>query len=82
MALVLIYYTLEALKWLIIIRALMSWFVSPASTNPIVNLIRRITDPILRPLSELLPNAGGMDFTPILAFVAIYLLQGVVIRLM
>lgn len=80
MLLALLYYALEILKWLIIARALMSWFVSPYSDNPVVRLLRRITDPILRPLSEMVPALGGIDISPLLAFFAIHLLQMVVVR--
>ena len=81
MAWVLVYYALEILKWLIIARALMSWFVSPHSDNPVVGLVRRVTDPILRPISEMLPTMGGVDVSPLLAFFAIYLFQQLVLRL-
>lgn len=81
MLLILLYYLLEALKWLVIIRALMSWFVDPYSDNPLVRLIRKITDPILKPMSEMVPNFGGVDLSPLLAFFALYLLQQVVLRL-
>lgn len=81
MLLVLLYYVLEALKWLVIIRALMSWFVDPGSQNPLVRLIRRITDPILRPMAEMVPDVGGVDLSPLLAFFAIHLIQQVLIRL-
>jgi YggT family protein len=76
----LLYYTLELFKWLIVIRAVLSWFVSPYSAHPAVVLLRRLTDPILRPLSNLLPNLGGVDFSAIVAFVAILLLQSVIVR--
>ena len=75
------YYLLEALKWLIIVRALMSWFVSPYSDNGFARFIRRVTDPILRPLSEMLPPMGGMDVSPLLAFFAIYLFQQLLMRM-
>ena len=75
-----LYYVLEALKWLIIIRALMSWFVSPGSDNALARIVRRITDPILRPLSEMLPPMGGLDVSPLLAFFAIYLFQQLLLR--
>ena len=78
---VIVYYALEALKWLIIIRALMSWFVAPHSTHPAARLVRRLTDPILRPLSEMLPPMGGLDVSPLLAFFTIHLFQQLVIRL-
>lgn len=81
MLLVLLFYLLEALKWLVIIRALMSWFVDPGSDNPVVRLVRSITDPILRPMSEMLPSFGGVDLSPLLAFFALHLLQQLIIRL-
>lgn len=78
---ILIYYALEVLKWLVIARALMSWFVAPGSDNAFVRLLRKITDPILRPLSEMTPGLGGVDLSPLIAFFAIMLLQQLVIRL-
>lgn len=82
MAWIILYYTLELLKWLVIVRAVMSWFVSPYSENPLVNGIRRITDPILRPLSDMLPSMGGVDLSPIVAFFAIIVAQQVIVRVM
>lgn len=79
---IVLYYMLEALKWLIIIRAVMSWFVSPHSDNPLVNLVRRVTDPILRPISQMVPVMGGMDLSPIVAFFAIVIFQQLIVRLM
>jgi YggT family protein len=79
--LMLLYYLLEILKWLIIARALMSWFVSPYSNNPVARVIRTATDPILRPLSELIPPLGGMDITPLIAFFVIHLTQTMLVRL-
>ncbi|CAN5619220.1 hypothetical protein BH23GEM3_BH23GEM3_07840 [soil metagenome] len=78
----LLYYTLEVFKWLIIVRAVMSWFVPPHSRNPLVELMRRITDPILRPVAGVLPNMGGVDLSPIVAFFAIILLQRLIVRMM
>ena len=66
---------LEVLKWLIIARALMSWFVDPRSANPLVSWIRGVTDAILRPLASLLPSMGGMDLSPIVAILLIHLAQ-------
>lgn len=72
---VIVYYALELLKWLVIARAVMSWFVSPYSRHPAVEAIRKITDPILGPFERLLPRMGGVDISPLLAIFAIYLLQ-------
>lgn len=81
MAWVVLYYVLEALKWLIIIRAITTWFVPPYSRNPLMELLRKVTDPILRPVSEMVPVMGGFDLSPLLAYFAIYLLQMLVVRL-
>ena len=75
MAWLILYYTLGVFKWLIIVRAIMSWFVSPYSRHPAAVTIRKLTDPILRPLSGLIPMAGGIDISPIVAFFIITILQ-------
>lgn len=66
---------LEVLKWLVIARALMSWFVDPRSANPVVAWIRTVTDAILRPISSILPSMGGMDLSPLAAILLIHLAQ-------
>lgn len=76
----LLYQLLTVLEWLIIIRALVSWFVPPNSDNPLVHLLRRVTDPILRPISQMVPDLGGVDISPLVAYLALYLLQQVVLR--
>lgn len=74
-------YLLHVLEWLIIIRALLSWFVSPHSRHPLVVLLHRVTDPILRPISQLVPIAGGFDVSPIVAIVLLELLQRVIAQM-
>jgi YggT family protein len=66
---------LEVLKWLIIVRALMSWFVDPRSANPLVSWIRGVTDAVLSPIRSLLPGMGGMDLSPLVAILLIQLAQ-------
>ena len=66
---------LEVLKWLIIARALMSWFVDPRSANPLVAWIRGVTDAILAPIRSIPPGMGGMDLSPLVAILLIQLVQ-------
>jgi len=70
----LIFTLLDIYKWVIIAAALITW-VSPDPRNPIVMILRRITEPVLAPFRRLLPPMGGIDFSPMLAFAAIYILQ-------
>jgi len=64
----------------IIIRALLSW-VNPDPFNPIVQLLNRMTDPILVPIRNALPFLSmGIDFSPIIAILAIYFAKEFLIR--
>ena len=62
--------------WVIVIRALISW-LSPDPRNPIVQLLARLTEPVLRPLRRLLPPAktGNIDLSPIMAILLIQLIR-------
>lgn len=66
---------LDILWWLIIIRALLSW-VNPDPYNPIVQIIHKVTEPILVPFRQLVPAYRlGIDVSPILAILAIFFLK-------
>ena len=67
---------LSLYTWVIIIRALISW-VSPDPHNPIVQILHRLTEPVLKPLRRLLPphKTGNIDVSPILAILAIQLVR-------
>ena len=68
---------LTIMYWLILIRALISW-VSPDPYNPIVQFLRRTTDPVLEPLRYLLMPLTmriRIDLSPLLAFFIIVFLQ-------
>ena len=39
----------------------------------------RITDPVLRPIRNMMPNLGGIDISPIILFLIIILIQRVII---
>ena len=58
--------------WVIILRAVLSWVQVP-SLYPLMIVLYRITEPLLRPLRRLIPPRllGGVDISPILAAVLI-----------
>jgi len=72
-------FALELYKWAFIIAALLSW-VNPDPYNPIVRFLRTITEPVLVRIRRMLGIYGGIDFSPIIAILAIWFLQGFVIR--
>lgn len=66
---------LNLYMWLIIIRALASWF-SPDPYNPIYQFLIRITEPVLGYIRRILPfRTGMMDLSPIVALLVIIFLQ-------
>jgi YggT family protein len=68
-------FALTAYLWIIIVRALLSW-VNPDPGNPIVRVIHRLTEPVLRPIRHRLPTYQiGLDLSPVIAILAIYFLQ-------
>ncbi len=61
--------------WIIIARALISW-VSPDPYNPIVRFLYRVTEPVLRPIRNLLPTYSiGLDLSPMIVLLLIYFLE-------
>ncbi len=58
----------------ILIRVILSW-VNPDPYNPAVDLLNRLTDPILIPAQRLLPPISGIDLSPMVAMIALVLLQ-------
>ena len=66
---------LDIYMWVVIIRALLSW-VNPDPYNPIVRLLHKLTDPVLRPLRRIMPlGAVGLDLSPMLVIVAIIFIK-------
>ena len=62
----------------LIISVILSW-IAPGSHNPGAQLTQQICEPLLAPIRNLLPNLGGLDISPIFAFITINLLERLVI---
>src|SRR5688572_19720835 len=71
---------LDIYSWVVIIRALISW-VSPDPHNPIVQILSKLTEPLLRPLRKLAPpeRLGGLDLTPLILILLIQLVKYTII---
>lgn len=63
--------------WAILIMIIAS-FLAPGSYHPALALLSQITEPLLAPARKLIPPMGGLDFSPILVF----LLIGVIERIL
>ncbi|MDO9321277.1 MAG: YggT family protein [Pseudomonas sp.] len=63
----------------LIISVILSW-VAQGSHNPAALLVNQLCEPLLMPFRKLLPSMGGLDLSPIFAFIAIKLLDMLVIN--
>jgi YggT family protein len=76
---------LEIYIWIVIAMAIFSWLVAfnvVNTRNPVVHTIGdflyRITDPVLRPIRNVLPNLGGIDLSPVVLFLIIVFIRYVI----
>jgi YggT family protein len=68
--------------WLLIASVVLSWLVSFNVINTrnrfvyvVGDFLHRVTEPVLRPVRNLLPNMGGLDISPIVVILALYFLR-------
>jgi len=69
-------------KWVVIIAVLMSWLINFSVVNTynrfvyVVNdFVTRLTEPALRPIRRFVPNLGGIDLSPIVLLLIVWLIQ-------
>jgi YggT family protein len=73
---------LDIYSAIIIASAIMSWLVAFGVVNVrnqiirvVVDLLYRVTEPVLRPIRRFLPNLGGIDISPVVALLLIIVIQ-------
>jgi YggT family protein len=80
---------LSVLTWIIIVQVILSWLLafnvlnaSSGGVRAFIVALDRITAPLYRPVRRLLPDFGGIDFSPLVILILIQvinkLLDGVV----
>jgi len=72
--------------WIIIAQVILSWLVAfnvVNTSNRFVYSVGRglyaVTEPVMGRLRRVLPTAGGIDFTPMVAIIALLFLKNVVV---
>jgi YggT family protein len=76
---------LELYIWIVIAAAIFSWLVAFHVVNTrnqaigmIGEFLYRITEPVLRPIRNFLPNLGGIDISPVVLFLIIIFIRYVI----
>jgi len=73
--------------WCFIISAIMSWLIAfnvINTSNRFIymagNTLYRLTEPMLQPIRNLLPNFGGIDFSPLIAILLLLFVKDGILR--
>lgn len=73
---------LQVLWWIIIIQAVLSWLVVFNVINThndfvrsFFNALDRLTRPLYAPIRKIMPDFGGLDFSPVVVLLLIYVLR-------
>jgi len=73
---------LDLYVWLLIAAAILSWLVAFNVINThnqfvrsLLHALDRMTSPIYRPIRKILPDFGGLDFSPMVVLLLIYVLR-------
>ena len=73
---------LRVLGWIIILQVILSWLIAFNVLNTgsqglraFVRALDRIIDPLYRPIRRLMPDFGGIDFSPLVLLLLIQILR-------
>ena len=73
---------LNVLWWIIIIQAILSWLLafnvlntSSPAVRQIALALDKLTAPLYRPIRRIMPDFGGIDFSPMVVLLIILILQ-------
>lgn len=83
---VVVTYLLELYKWIVIAAVIVSWLIAFNVVNlynqfvrMIVRFLEALTDPVFRFVRRFVPPIGGIDLSPIVVFLAIWVVQQFVV---
>jgi len=79
---VLIDKVIDIYTWIVIAGAIISWLVAFSVINVnnqfirvVVDLLYRLTEPVLRPIRKVLPNLGGVDISPVILLLGLFFIR-------
>lgn len=70
---------IRILMLLLFISSILSWF-QPYPRHPLHRMLNAVVDPLLNPIRALVPTGAGLDFSPMIAMLLLYLLQSLLQR--
>ena len=73
--LIALYHAITVYTWILIARCLLSWLPNIDWYRQPARTLNALTEPLMAPFRRLIPPMGGMDFSVIILFFALQLLQ-------
>lgn len=58
----------------VIALTILSW-ISPLAQGPLVEIVVRVSEPLLKPIRRILPRFSGLDFSPLIVIIGLKLLS-------
>lgn len=82
-----LYVVLDLFVWVLIISAILSWLIAFNVINTqnrfvytVSDTLYRLTEPVLRPIRNILPNLGGIDLSPIVVILLVMFIQRLMVN--
>jgi YggT family protein len=70
---------IDGYSLVVLASVILSW-IRLDPDNPLVKIVEALTEPILGPIRRVLPDFGGIDFSPMLLLLALRFLRGLLVR--
>ncbi len=84
----LLLFALDVYMWIIIAEVVISWLivfdvinVRHPKAQSLLEIVARLTRPVMKPIRKVIPPIAGLDLSPIVAIFAIMVLQQLVVRI-
>ena len=68
---------IQLYTWALILVVIISW-VAPGSYHPGAQLLAQITEPLLRPIRQFMPATGGLDLSPMVLMLLLFIIGRVI----
>lgn len=72
---------LDVYSFIVFGAVIASWVRLPPD-NPIGNFLSSMTEPLLGPIRSVLPDMGGLDFSPLVLLFGVRMLRGLLLSLL
>jgi YggT family protein len=82
-------YLIGLYTWVVIASVILSWLMAFGVVNPYNPFVRSlwqvlnaVTEPLLRPIRNMMPNLGAIDISPIILLLACFFTQGLILQVL